>query len=136
MKDYPGTRKRIGQKCNVCHLNKLNLTDEQLAEREKRKRAVYCIKCDFPLRPSHALLKDYPGTRRTAMVGVCSTCSDNKGQLSGRSFVESSLVEQLNKISTPPVGEKEYRIVRRLIEDRYEGDDYLLSVLGLVGEDD
>lgn len=134
-KDWPGTRKKVGSKCEVCYQNRLNLSDEALAQREKAKNSPHCLGCGVKFRPANTLLADYPGTRREATVGKCTTCYSNLGQLSGNSFVENDLVRQLNQLSVPKVEQREYRMVRRLIEDRFEGDDYLLSVLGLVGED-
>jgi hypothetical protein len=138
--DYPGTRRSYGGKCKVCYYrgarseNRGTLSDEALAQREKAKNATHCSTCGVPLR-SNQRLEDAPGTRRAATYGKCTTCYSNRGQLSGNSFVENEWVAQLNRLTVPKVGEREYRMVRRLIEDRFEGDDYLLSVLGLVGED-
>lgn len=139
--DYPGTRKKVGDKCSVCYeRNPLRgtggrrPTDEELAKREKQRQTMRCGVCKRKMRPVSAKAADYPGTVKQQVTGKCNTCY-MRGGISGNSFVEDPMIETLNRLPVPDVGEKEYRIVRRLIEDRFEGDDYLLSVLGLVGED-
>lgn len=132
--DYPGTRKRVGDKCKVCHENKLHLSNEGLAQREKAKNATRCLSCHKPMRPKGTKARDFPGTVMQDVYGKCNSCY-KRGGPKGRSFTEDTLISRLDDMPVPKVEERDYRIVRRLIEDRFEGDDYLLSVLGLVGED-
>lgn len=86
------------------------------------------------MRPPMAKAADHPGTMRMAALGKCDTCYKRAG-LKGGSFVKDSDIEKLDAMYAPIVTTETKKIVRRLIQDRFDGDDYLLYTLGLVGED-
>lgn len=141
IEEYPGTRKRVSAdgKCNVCHANKLGLSDEKLAERSKKRAEgikTHCRKCKKQMRPHvRSTAAEYPNLRARHSLDLCQTCHDNKGVSADRGFKDSDFEEQLSRLPAPKITDSDRRTVRRLIEDRYEADDWLLNALGLEGED-
>lgn len=86
------------------------------------------------MRPAGSLSGGFPGTVEKATHGKCNSCY-KRGDYKGRSFVEDTDIVKLDALPAPVVTPDDYRIVRRLIQERFDGDDYLLSTLGLEGDD-
>lgn len=132
--DYPGTVVQSAAGiCDFCYKN----PGSDVKPRAKSEVKENCIKCGAKMRPrSNSKAADWPGAVARLNATTCRKCFDHARRFgSGKSFTENQLFDKLERLPVPAVTDTERRNVRRLIEDRFEGDDYLLSVLGLVGED-
>lgn len=86
-----------------------------------------CTVCNAPLRPYKAPLSKWPGTKAKVSTRplLCSAHQAGRGT-STVTFTGHSI---------PQIREEDVRIVKRMIRERFEGDDYLLILTSIVGDD-
>lgn len=88
-----------------------------------------CTICQSPLRPYNSRKGDWPGTKGKVSTNPLRCTAHQYGRKTGRyDFREDREVERVDM--------NQVRLVRRRIQERFEGDDYLLITEALgIGDD-
>lgn len=87
-----------------------------------------CGVCSAPLRPYNSLRGDWPGTKAKGSTEPLRCTAHANGKSAGTKHFSG------HDKMTPKV--EHVRIVRRLVQERLEGDDYMLVVDALgIGDD-